>query len=166
MRHILHPPPMPRVLPILALAALANGQETGVWELVPAKGNAPSGSFGHGATTPGYFWLAANDTTQNSAGFIDAFQFNIVQNQWQNSKDYPSAWPMGSYPPQPFSFSYGGMMCLVDELIPTTLYFVSSSPTLSSATSPNAWQTAVISVGVSKLFKHLKKVSILGFLGI
>jgi hypothetical protein len=145
------------VLPIFAaLAVVTHAQETGVWELVPAKGIAPSGLFGHGATTPGYFWTAFNDTAGDSGGFIDVAQYNIIQNTWQNSKDYISAWPQSGYPPQPFGFSFGGFMCLIDELIPSTLYYVSSSPTTSSPTSPNAWQTVPISLTVRPMMVTLQ----------
>ena len=42
-------------------------------------------------------------------------------------------------------------MCLIDELIPSTLYFVSASPTISGVTNANAWQTVPISLTVRSM---------------
>ena len=81
----------------------------------------------------------ANDTSGACAnpsaggGCIDLWRYNIVANKWDNSFDYPqngggSGWPSNpsGYPPQPFTFTSGGMVLAMDELAPNVLYAIDS----------------------------------------
>jgi hypothetical protein len=87
---------------------------------------APTRTYHHACSSPGFLVIAGNDTTSAAApptGAPDLYLYNIAANTWTAPFDYVTSAPLRA----PFVFVQGGYIALIDEAAPNALYTVDSA---------------------------------------